>query len=354
MTPNIFAEWLRRQGHEIVRTASSYWHSQGTHSYQAFPYHWLVDPSEEELAELLRQKRAIGLRYSTALEAGVGCASYHAVYEKPAYGFEDLGQWARKNVRRGLRACSVEPIPFQRLAEEGWRLQHDTLDRQRRRVGLTRQEWRRRCLTAADLPGFEAWGALVGGRLAASLITFQMDRCAYLLWQQCHRDYLTRHVNNALSFVVTRTVLSRPNTTSVLYSLHSLDAPPSMDEFKFRMGYAAKPVRQRVVFHPWLAPMFNRVTHSVLKSLTHLWPGNPTLSKAEGMTRFYLEGKRRETEIRRQESEVRSQNVAVCHSERSEESRHLEAATNRNDNTEMLRCAQHDRRKSVREPMAIF
>jgi len=74
--------------------------------------------------------------------------------------------------------------------------------------------------------------------------------------------------------------------------LHSLDAPASVDEFKFRMGYTAKPVRQQVVFHPWLAPVFNRASHAVVKQLLHRYPDHPTLAKAEGMLRFYLEGKR--------------------------------------------------------------
>jgi hypothetical protein len=64
-----------------------------------------------------------------------------------------------------------------------------------------------------------------------------------------------------------------------------------VDEFKFRMGYAAKPVRQRVVFHPWLIPAFNRATHAVIRKLAGL-TGHPTLSKVEGLMRFYREGRR--------------------------------------------------------------
>ena len=214
------------------------------------------------------------------------------VYEKPTYDFEDLGKWARKNVRRGLRNCAVEQVPFDLLAREGWALQQDTLERQGRHVRLSRQDWRRRCESAATLPGFEAWGALVEGALAASVITFQMGDCCYLLYQQCRREFLTAHVNNALSFVVTKAMRGRPGVRTIFYTLHSLDAPPNIDEFKLRMGYMAIPVRQRVVFHPRLAPAFNPVTHTLLKFMKRLRPGNPTVSKAEGMVRFYIEGKR--------------------------------------------------------------
>ena len=292
MNAEIFAEWLRRRGHRVVRTESSYWFNQGPRVYQAFPYHWVIDPSEDELKEFLKREKGIGLRYSTSLSAAYGNVSYHAVYVKSAYDFSDLGKWARKNVRRGMRKCSVEPITFQMLAKYGYTLQLDTLNRQGRRLKFGYKQWRTLCEAAATLESFEAWGAMVEGKLAASVITFQMDDCCYMLYQQCHRDYLRDHVNNALSFVVTKTMMERPQINSILYGLHSLDAPSSVDEFKFRMGYTAKSVRQRVVFHPMVAPFFNKASHILIKRLCNLFPSNPFLAKTEGMVRFYLEGKR--------------------------------------------------------------
>lgn len=291
MNADIFAEWLRLQGHRVVRTKSSYWFDQGPRAFQAFPYHWLLQPAASELTEFLKSESAIGLRFSTPIHAAQGGLSYHAVYEKSTYDLRELGKWARKNVRRGLARCSVEPISFGRLAEDGFALQIDTLNRQARRLHLQQNSWRTRCLSAGDLPGFEAWGALINGRLTASVITFQMDDCCYMLYQQCHRDFLVDHVNNALSFVVTQTMIHRPNIRSILYGLHSLDAPPSVDDFKFRMGYTARPVRQRVVFHPLFKPFVNPASHGVLKVGRMVAPGNPTLAKAEGMFRFYLQGR---------------------------------------------------------------
>lgn len=292
MNADIFAEWLKRQGHNLIRTDTSYWHSQGPRVYQAFPYHWLLRPSEAELSHFMTEHKVIGLRYSTDPDFPTGMISYHAVYEQPTYDLDNLGRWARKNVRRGLKNCRVEPISWERLAEDGWTLQLDTLARQGRQLKLAKAQWQRRCLAASDLPGFEAWGALVDRQLAASVITFQMEDCCYMLYQQCHRDYLPNHVNNALSFVVTQTMIGRPDIRSILYGLHSLDAPASVDEFKFRMGYTARPVRQRVLFHPWLAPLFNRTTHALVRAVQNRRPGSPALAKAEGLIRFYLEGQR--------------------------------------------------------------
>ncbi len=301
MNAEIFAEWLRRQGYQVARSASSHWVNLGKRVYQAFPYHWLIHPEEAELNQFIQSRRVLALRYSTSLAAPAGCLSYHATYDAPSYDLNNLGKWARKNVRRGLKNCQIEEIPFSRLAGEGWQLQVDTLDRQGRRVPMSASLWERLCLAMVGLSGFKAWGALVQGQLAASVVTFRMDDCGYMLYQQSHRRYIQDHVNNALSFAVTKWLLEQSPIRSILYGLHSLDAPASVDEFKFRMGYVAKPVRQRVVFHPWIRPGINCVSHALIRQLLHLTPGNPTLAKAEGMMRFYLEGRRPLADQRRPE-----------------------------------------------------
>jgi len=289
MTPDIYAEWLRRQGQRVVQTESSYWQSEGMRVFQAFPYHWLIEPGENELRELMFGHHALALRYSLpARDPQPGNSCYHAVYTGKDYDLETLSAWARKNVRRGLRNSTVGPITLERYLEEGWRLRVDTLARQGRRLKESKPDWCRRYAAASGLDGFEVWAAQVNGQLAATLVTFQMDSWAYMLYQQCHSDYLTEHVNNALSFVVTQTLVRRANLHGIFYGMQSLDAPASVDEFKFRMGYQAKPVRQRVAFHPYLAPLVNGVTRRVTKTLTQWSPRTRMLAKADGMLRLSL------------------------------------------------------------------
>jgi hypothetical protein len=279
-----------------VRTPSSYWYEVSSRVYQAFPYHQVIEPTEEELSLLLRKNLAIGLRYSTPISAPIGCISYHVVYDEPSYTMDRLDRRSRQNVRAGFKNCRVESISFERLAEDGWLLEKDTQARQGRRVKQSEQKWHKRCMAAADLAGFEAWGALVDGRLGAALLTFQMEDCCEMISQQCHRDYLGARVNNALTFSVTQTMINRANIQSVFYALHSLDAPASVDQFKFRMGYTAKPVRQRVVFNPFLQSVFNAGSYALVKWLASRQPNNASLAKSEGIIRFYLEGRRLPTE----------------------------------------------------------
>ena len=291
MNVEIFAEWLRRQGHSVVKTTSSYWFDAAPRVYQAFPYNWLIDPSEEELRKFLCENHAIALRYSTKFEKSIGHISYHIVYSKNSYSLNDLKSTHRRNVRIGLKNCIVEPISFERMAEEGFYLELDTLNRQKRKGRIDKKLWRNRFLSASDLPGFEPWGAIVDGRLAATIFTFQANDCCHLLFHQSNRNYLKARVNNALTFVVTKTMVERKKNWLLNYGLHSLDAPQSVDNFKFRMGYEPMEVRQRVVFHPSLERFINELFYKGVALLLKYNKKSHIFAKAEGMIRFYLQGK---------------------------------------------------------------
>ena len=288
MNPDTYAQWLRGQGHAVVRTSSCYWHSEGLGVYQAFPYHWEVQPSEQELSQLFSQHRAVALRYCMPPESPQGCPSYSIVFEGKDYDIEKLGHRTRKNVRRGLRNCTVEQISFQRLVDDGWEVRQDTLGRQGRHGNATHESWRKRYLSAADLPGFQAWGALVQDRIVGYVVTFQMDDCMCILEHQSHRDFLELNVNNALVFVVSENAVAREEVKVLFYGLESLDAPAHLAEFKYHMGYTAKLVKQRVVFHPRVAVFANRFSYSVVSRIAKWTPANRFFGKAKGMLRFCL------------------------------------------------------------------
>ena len=291
MNADVFSEWLRRQGQRVARTTSTYWHSDALGVYQAFPYHLLIEPSEAELAEMFFRHRAVALRYCLPPESSQGSPSYAIVYEGCDYALERLGYRTRKNVRRGLRNCKIEPIALPRLVDEAWELRLDALERQGRRIKISNSSWRKRYLSATGLAGFEAWGALVHGRVAAYVVTCRGGDCIYFLDQQSHRDYLDLNINNALTYVVSKNAAAKPGVKMLFYGMESLDAPASVAEFKFHMGYTAKPIRQRVVFHPYAAALANRFSYAVVMRLSRWMPADRRLSKASGMLRLWLEEK---------------------------------------------------------------
>lgn len=292
MNADFLATWFQEQGYRVVQSASSYWYEAYPHVFQAFPYHWLIQPSDDEIFRLFQNTRAIGVRYSTQVESPVGRISYHVIYDHPVYDLDCLDRRSRQNVLTGLRNCSVAPVSFELLAREGCILEKETAERQHRRPSYDDKRWRRACMAAAALPGFEAWGAFSKNQLVASVLFVQVDDWCEMLSQQCAQIALPNRINHALIFNVTKELVSRPGIRSIFYAVQSLDAPPSVDEFKFRMGYIPVPVRQRVVVHPWVAPFMTATGLALISRLRRRTAGFGPLTKAEGMLRFYLEGRR--------------------------------------------------------------
>lgn len=296
MNVEVYSEWLKRQGKRVVRSQSSLWHGEDFRSLRSFPYHVSIQPSKSELADLTNDQRASVLYYSSPATTNDCSGGYHVVLNRQPYTLETLRPWARKNVRRGMKNCTVERISFNRYLNEGWELREDTLRRQQRNAGDSEGKWRRRFESAADLPGFEIWAAIVGSRLAATLVTFRLERYCYYVLQQCHRLFLSQHVNNILTFYVTGAMINSGAFDTVFYGTSSLDAPPSVDEFKFRMGFCARPVSQQVYFHKCLSPFVNRASRFLVRRCVELRPAsrvfrkiNGLISTSLGYSRFQIE-----------------------------------------------------------------
>lgn len=290
MNAEHLAEWFRRQGHTVARSASTYWVDAAPRILQAFPYHQLIKPAAGEVDALLKSQRAVAARYSTPLATRGGAASYHIVRREKPYELASLSKKARYDVRRAQREFEIAPITWQQLRVEGWRNRQETLQRQGRLRAEDKSWWLTLCNSAAAVPGFEAWGAIIENRVVASLLAFRCESWYYILYQQSESDYLARGVNNALTYGVTHEALNRPEIDALFYGLHSLDAPESVDAYKLRMAFEARPVRQRIHASRWVAPLFNRVTHELLRRAHSRFPDLPQLSKAEGLLRFYIEG----------------------------------------------------------------
>jgi hypothetical protein len=291
LNPDVYKEWLVRRKLKVVRTSSTYWVNYGFRVFQAFPYHWVISPSEDELEMLFKGNWALGLRYSTHDAAPIGKVSYHTVVDVNAYSLDQLSPDSRRNVRNGLKHTTISQISLHQLCTLGFPLTSDTLERQGRRGHVSEKEWKDMWEKAEGLPGFKVFGAFVQNELAASVVTFKIDDHLYLLYPQSRTKFLSSRVNNALIYEVTRTAGYQSGTKRVFYGLNSLDAMGSVDEFKFRMGFHKLVVKQRVAFHPWIeslvSPSMLRFTHKA-KRLGML---SRQLSKAEGLIRFFIEGR---------------------------------------------------------------
>ncbi len=286
-------EWFTRQGYRVVRTRSSAWIEVIPKIYQAFPYHWLVQPDPSEVDYLWNEVGAAAIRFSAPLSAELGKLSYHVVFpvDSETFNLETIRKKPRYDIRKGMKNFVIGAVPIEKFRKDGWSVRLETLERQKR-VGAESLGWWEKMSTSAEgLSGFEAWAAYSGDEMAASALVLVCEDHCYIYYQQSRSNYLRLGVNNALAYEITSEMLSRPEINKVFYGLQSLDARPSVDQFKFRMGFQARPVKQVVQFHPIIAPAINPATHLVLNQLRLLRPGS-VFSKAEGMFRFYLEGRK--------------------------------------------------------------
>ncbi len=248
-----FAAFWRMQGHRVLETKQCQWYSPQPFCFMSIPFHRVVAPSRREIAQVLLRGPSLAIRYPTPPDAD-STGGLFIVADRD-YDFPSLHQKARNQTRRGLESCKVEQVGWPYLAEQGYAVNAQTLERQGRNAHSTTQErWNQYCQAAAQIPGFEAWAALVEGSLAAFMVTALVEDCFSILLQASAADYLSHNPNNALVFTVLRTKLASPEVGYVSYGLKSIEDTAGVDHFKERMGFQLRPFKEGIVIHPALKP----------------------------------------------------------------------------------------------------
>lgn len=288
MLPETLAEFYKLQGYRTYKSQSCFWYDVQPGFYFNIPYHRIITPSKAELNKILWGIPCVAVRYFTSVE-NVGKLSYMIVCSDKNYDLNSVDpKYARRQTRRGLENFQIRQVDFAELAEQN-RINDDTLIRQGRNRDIwTDKRWKRYCLSAKGLSGLEAWGAYEGSDLAAFLVAYQMDDYFEILHHSSATKFLHLYPNNALVYFVTHLKLSSGEVNHVSYGPESLDAPESLETFKFRMGYQKLPMKQEIAFHPMVKFVINDFTCSIVKriaarSTSDFW------RKLEGIFRFYNE-----------------------------------------------------------------
>jgi hypothetical protein len=77
------------------------------------------------------------------LKSPEGMASYHVVLRNPIHPGDAARPGTQRDEERLGASSRSSSISFDRLADEGWALQQDTLERQGRLSSMTQAEWQR-------------------------------------------------------------------------------------------------------------------------------------------------------------------------------------------------------------------
>jgi hypothetical protein len=197
-------------------------------------------------------------------------------------------KYARRQTRRGLENFQIRQLDFLELADHNC-INIDTLIRQgRKREIWTERRWKRYCISANGLSGIEAWGAFYENNLAAFIVAYQMDDYFEILHHSSATEFLHLYPNNALVFSLTKLKLSSTEINHVSYGPQSLDAPDSLETFKFRMGFQKLPMKQGIVFHPFFVPFINDLSYKFIQQIAER-SSSDFWRKLEGIFHYYRE-----------------------------------------------------------------
>lgn len=244
-----FYEFYRNAEFKVYTSDSGEWCELQHGMLISIPYHHLINPTQEELDQLLKISGAWGLRFPTKID-NYGFMSKLEVCENFSYDLKSLQHKFRNRVVKGEQYCEVRPVSIQELKNEGYRLNLRTLERQKRNDPKSNVEyWNRICDGLAKTNGTNILGAYYQDRLAAYVVILETTSMVEMIIQNSDSELLKYCPNNLLTYYVTWYYLTkRSNPVPICYGLGSLEDTPNLDRYKKGMGYEMQPIKQRLYF----------------------------------------------------------------------------------------------------------
>ncbi len=285
---NAMVEFFERLGHKVIRSENAWWYDAAPQVLLSLPYYKLIEPSEEEVDELLHKHKLRALRYPTTLES-YGFMSNITMNTDKKYDMSNLHQKARNQTRRGLENCVIEAVDFDYLIEHGLSLNQDTAKRQERESQYADPDyWRKYCQAAKAVEGVSAWGAFVDGRLASFIVSIEAEG-NWREWVVNHSstELRNKYPNNALVFTAAQYFFQKERCEGICYGLGSLEDTTYLDHFKGRMGWTIQPIKQRIAFSRGMRCAFALAREPFLKVWGGFFPRSYTVRKAVSMIRLY-------------------------------------------------------------------
>jgi hypothetical protein len=287
MNYNPMEEFFKRLGHKIIHTPKASWYEVQHRVLLSFPYYKQVEPTEDELNELMTTNKMLAIRFPTMLDK-FGFISNVVVNTNKNYDFASMHQKARNQTRRALENCKVEQIDFDFLYKNGLSLNDDTAKRQGRESQFASPDyWRKYCEAAKNVEGFSAWGSFIDGQLAAFIIAIEVDDWVEWVVNHSATEFRNKYPNNALAFSAAQHFFQNKDCTGICYGLGSLEPTPDLDHFKERMGWRLEPIKQRLVFSNKFRIITELAWEPLLRFIGGIYPESYKVRKTLAMIRHY-------------------------------------------------------------------
>jgi hypothetical protein len=200
------------------------------------------------------------------------------------YHLEALSAQARRNARRAQRAFRFEFLDSDMLLAHGATAYCDT----RARVGLsdgTVDAFQGYTASLLATAGYKFVGAWSGDQLAAYMWILMVDDWASI-GAYAANDFLRSCPNEGLINFILDYCLAQGRCREVIYGLSSIQETArssSLDYFKKKVGFEARPVHRAFAFHPLVRPLINPLSNWALRGCVKLFPQSRMLRKASGV-----------------------------------------------------------------------
>ncbi|MGB2998436.1 MAG: hypothetical protein WBC59_07335 [Phycisphaerae bacterium] len=214
---------------------------------------------------------------------------FHYVCKDPEYDVEHLSSHARRDIRRGLRRFTARLCTWDELAEKGYDVHVETVQRHGYTApppgGIRRYADKRH-----GTPFFDIWGAWEGDELVAWLSAIKVDNWAVINLCNSRTAALKNCPNNAILYLATRRLLVDEKRDFVSYGLSSVQVSEShlgLHKYKVRMGYEALPVHRVFVPRRLLRPLLKgRAASWMWDRMERLFPRSSKVRKVAGVSRL--------------------------------------------------------------------
>lgn len=292
MQHSIFYEFCRNSGFKVFTSESSDWYMIQPGMLMSIPYHHLINPSQEELDQLLKESGAWALRFPTSIE-NFGFLSKLEICDHFGYDINFLKHGPRNRVKGGFENCEIRQVSIDALKSDGFKLNLRTLKRQNRNDPKGNQKyWMRICDGLSQTNGAKIFGAYYKDHLAAYIVILELPTIAEMVIQNSDTEFLIYNPNNLLTYHVAWHYLTeRANPVPICYGLGSLEDTPSLDHYKTGMGFEMRPIKQRLYFRKglrfFLRPSLLHLLEFINRYITR--KKNYKIDKSCALLKRYLE-----------------------------------------------------------------
>jgi len=254
---SVLARFLELRGRYVVKACGALWCTVPGRFLMSLPYQMMLDPEPGELRRMIRETRALGVRFPSVSWTGLESGFY--VRRGRDYDIASLHIKHRPRVRHALQHFEVRPAEKTELIEQGCALNRSTMARQRRydpEFGEPRR-WEGLVEAGFACSGISFPAVFSGRRLAAYMVTCREQRWLHILHQMSRQEDLPDFPNHLLTYAVTAQSAADASLEAVCYGYVPLFAADGLHEYKLRFGYEVVPHRSVIQLHPTLKALLD-------------------------------------------------------------------------------------------------